>query len=54
VVQAGQDREGRMPGHDNKDQTLGTGELWTIAMELDSCDRTGGQVGQDRRDRIGG
>jgi hypothetical protein len=37
-----------MPGNDNKDRTMRTGELLTRAIEQDSWDRIGGQ---DRRDR---
>jgi hypothetical protein len=45
--QTGQDRDDRMPGHEKKDWTAGTGELWTRAMVQDGW-------GQDRRDRIDG
>ncbi len=40
--QARQDREDGMSRHDNKNQTMGAGELWATAMEQDSWDRTGG------------
>jgi hypothetical protein len=42
-----------MPGNDNKDWTLGTGELWTRVMEQDSWDRKGGTEQADRTDRTG-
>jgi hypothetical protein len=35
-----------MPGHDNKDQTVGKVDMWTRAIEQYV------QLGQDRRDRI--
>jgi hypothetical protein len=43
-----------MPGQDSKDQTVGTGELGTRAIEQDSWDRTGRNnrpTGQARQDR---
>jgi hypothetical protein len=39
-----------MKGHDSKDQTVGTGELGTRAMEQDRWDR---KAGTDRWDRTG-
>jgi hypothetical protein len=40
-----------MPGNDNKDRTMRTGELLTRAIEQDSWDRIGGQDRRDRTDR---